>query len=302
MDANRAVVYWDRREQALRTERVYGDRGLRLLYQTAPGRVCLPLLTQRWLSRVVGGFHSSRLSRGKIRRFIREFSIPMEEYESGPFDSFNQFFIRRFRQGAREFCGDPERMPAFAEGRYLAFAAVDEQTAFPVKGVDLLPSAVLGEDELAGRLAGGPLLIARLCPVDYHRFHYPDDGRTLRQSRLQGVLHSVNPMALAARSGIFRTNERRVSLLQTAHFGLLAYVEVGALCVGRIVQSHAGAEFRRGDEKGYFLFGASSILLFGERGRWLPDGDLIERTDRRLETLVRLGEPFATALPAPAGS
>jgi phosphatidylserine decarboxylase len=114
-------------------------------------------------------------------------------------------------------------------------------------------------------------------------------------------LHSVNPIALKQRSKIFITNERHVSILETKHFGKLAYIEVGALCVGKIVQTHKESEpFSKGDEKGYFLFGGSTVILIGQAGRWNLDEDLLLKTRQNQETLVRLGEPIATMnLPLP---
>jgi phosphatidylserine decarboxylase len=151
---------------------------------------------------------------------------------------------------------------------------------------------LLGRTDIARSFQGGSLLIARLCPLDYHRFHYPDDGRTWDSYRVHGALHSVNPLALKFRSDIFFTNERQISLLDTRNFGRIAYIEVGALCVGKIVQSHFQPEFKRGDEKGYFLFGASTVIVMGQAGAWKPAQDLLEQTAKKRETLVRLGEPL----------
>jgi phosphatidylserine decarboxylase len=162
-----------------------------------------------------------------------------------------------------------------------------------VKGEHLTAEALLGGD--ARGFAGGPLFIARLCPTDYHRYHYPDDGRTLESFPVRGALHSVNPAALAFRGDILSTNERHVSILETKHFGKLAYIEVGALMVGLIRQTHDEKQpFHRGDEKGTFLFGASTVVLLGEKGAWIPDADLLEQTStHRRETLVRLGQGIA---------
>jgi len=289
------IVYWDRRSGREQQEQVLGGGMVRWLYGTSTGkRASAGLLAHRWFSKLVGAYQSSPLSRSSISRFVRDYRIPLEEYEPGPYRSFNDFFVRGFRPGARSFCADPNVLPAFAEGRYLAYAAVSPDEAFPVKGHDMSPTAILADPERAEAFRGGPVLIARLCPVDYHRFHYPVDGRTLVRYRIAGRLHSVNPIALRCRSNVFRSNERQVSILETQRFGRLAYVEIGAMCVGKIVQTHPdGQPFGRGDEKGYFRFGASSIILFGEPERWLPDADLLRQTAARRETLVRLGEPLA---------
>jgi phosphatidylserine decarboxylase len=188
-------------------------------------------------------------------------------------------------------------MPAFSEARYLAFERIELEQSFPVKGQHLTPEAVLGDRELATGFEGGPLLLARLAPVDYHRFHFPDDGSVVFERRVPGRLHSVHPFALRHRGDILATNERQVTVLDTANFGRLAMVEVGAMNVGLIVQTHSSGErIRRGEEKGYFCFGASSILLFGEPGKWCPSEDLLEQTASRRETLVRLGDEVGCRL------
>jgi phosphatidylserine decarboxylase len=229
-----------------------------------------------------------------VPEFIRKFRIPMGEYQEKEFTSFNDFFIRKFRPDARPFTQVSGELPAFAEARYYAFASTGPGQEFPVKGMSLSAEVMLGSAERARPFVGGPCLLARLCPVDYHRFHYPDDGTTIEQLRLPGRLHSVNPVALRYKGDILVTNERQVSLLETRNFGKLAYIEIGALCVGRIVQTHPTDEpFKRGDEKGYFLFGGSSVAVLGEPGAWKPDQDLLEQTAMRRETLVRLGERVA---------
>jgi phosphatidylserine decarboxylase len=290
-----SIQIWNRAAGRVETEHVYGDVGLRLLYGTAAGRwAAHRILAGAALSRLLGVLQSTGVSARRIPSFIETFDIPTEEFEEKEWASFNDFFVRRFRPGARDFSSEPESMPAFSEARYLAFERVALEFTFPVKGQHLTPQAMLGDAARAAAFAGGPLLIARLAPVDYHRFHFPDHGEVLDEYRIAGRLHSVNPFALRARGDILATNERHASILDTANFGRLAMVEVGAMNVGRIVQTHrTGEPFRRGDEKGYFMFGASTILLFGESGRWLPSADLLEQTARQRETLVRLGDEVA---------
>jgi len=237
-----------------------------------------------------------------IRSFILTQSIDMGEFEPEEYGSFNDFFIRKFRAGVRAFAAEPDVLPAFSEARYLAFERTGPDLCFPVKGESMTPAAVLGGAPRASgldlaRFEGGPLLLARLCPADYHRYHYPDSGTTSCSWTIPGRYHAVNPMALASLGEVFPRNERRISILETDHFGTLGFVEVGALGVGKIVQSRDESEpFSRGDEKGYFLFGASTVMVFGEPGRWLPADDLLERSSREIETLVRLGEPVGAVI------
>ena len=158
-----------------------------------------------------------------------------------------------------------------------------------MKGALFKASVLIGDSRWSAHFEDGPGFIARLCPVDYHRYHYPDDGRVLATWRIPGALHSVNPWALAEREDIFMINERQVSILETARFGKLAYVEVGATCVGKIVQTHFGDSFSRGEEKGMFLFGGSTVIVIGEQGRWQMEPAMVERTREGLETYLKMG-------------
>lgn len=291
------IRYWNRERRCDESEQVYGEAAVAWLYETRLGQALADgFLSRGFPSRVYGAYQSSRASRHKIAPFIREFRIPMDEYEDPGFQSFNDFFIRRFRPGARRFEATPKRMPAFCEARYFAYEKADASLSFPVKGKWLTPGALLEDPKLAAPFEGGPMLLARLCPTDYHRFHFPDDGRVLESRTLAGRLHSVNPVALRFRGDILATNERQVTLLETAQFGKLAYVEVGAMMVGKIVQTDpARREFRRGDEKGYFLFGGSTVVVFGEPGRWKPDSDILQQTALRRETYIKLGTGIAAS-------
>lgn len=292
------MEFISRRTGKKEKEIVYGDLGVRLLYGNPLGfALADSFLVRKWISKVYGALQSSAKSGGKVAGFVEKFRIPMEQYEEGPFKSFNDFFIRRFRAGQRSFPKEAVVMGAFAEARYLAFQDISRPISIPVKGLGLDPMSLLGSTPDKERFRGGPCLLARLCPVDYHRYHFPDSGRISHQHFENGKLHSVNPLALQRHPELFFTNERQISLLETENFGRLAYVEVGALCVGRIVESHpAGAPFERGAEKGYFLFGGSTVVVYGEPGAWKPADDLLQNTAAGLETLVELGQPVARAL------
>jgi phosphatidylserine decarboxylase len=292
------ITYWNRRAGQLEQEMVYGEGALRWMYETTPGRTLGEgLLSRGWVSALYGALQDTGWSARKVAPFVSKFGIPMEEYEAKRFTSFNDFFIRRFRPGARPFTPHPRELAAFAEARYFAMERLDPAQRFPVKGIALSAAELLGDATLAAPFERGPAFIARLCPVDYHRFHFPDGGRITQSAHRAGPLHSVNPLALQFKPDILVTNERQVSILETDNFGRLAYVEVGATMVGKIVQSHAShastTRFERGAEKGYFLFGGSTVVVLGEAGAWRPDDDLLEQSLQGRETLVRLGERIA---------
>ncbi len=267
---------------------------LNWLYGTLSGGLVADLLcSRRAFSRLATRWSHSRGSRRRIAPFVRTFDVSMDEYESDTYQSFNDFFIRRLRSGARSFCRTPERLPAWAEGACLAWERVLGTETFPVKGEHLTAAALMGSPEKAAPFEGGPLLLIRLRPQDYHRFHFADEGEVVDYYHVPGRLHSVNLLSLRRRSYVLASNERQVTIQETRHFGRLAYVEVGAMLVGRIVQQ-ATTQAVRGQEKGYFEYGGSSVALFGEAGAWRPDEDLLERTATRVETLIRLGTPIAT--------
>jgi phosphatidylserine decarboxylase len=280
-------------------ERVYGAGWIRWLYGTAFGRMISALVALPPFSRAYGWFQDRSASTKKIAPFIAQYGIRMADFlpeeggsEEVPYSSFNAFFTRRVAEGARPFAQGHD-FPAPCDARYFAYDALNDSVTVPVKGALFKASALIGNSEWADCFENGPGFIARLCPVDYHRYHYPDDGRLLAGWRIPGALHSVNPWALAERADIFMINERQVSILETVHFGKLAYVEVGATCVGRIVQTHFGETFSRGEEKGMFLFGGSTVIVIGEPGRWQLDENMVQRTREGTETYLKMGVPLA---------
>jgi phosphatidylserine decarboxylase len=162
-------------------------------------------------------------------------------------------------------------MGAFAEARYFAWERVQSDQTFPVKGHSLNAEHILGKAERALPFLNGPVLLARLAPVDYHHVHYPDDGLTLEHDHLGHRLWTVNWHALQSKYDILFRNERRLNILETRNFGQLAFVEVGALAVGRVVQVHPlEKSFRRGEEKSVFRFGGSAIVVLARLARGGP--------------------------------
>lgn len=284
----------------METEHVYGGDFVKFIYQNKIGKVLAPLFATKSLSQAYGVLQNLSTSAKKVPPFIEKFNIDLSEYKSGSrkveeksqsYKNFNEFFIREFEEGRRKFPEAKNELGAFAEARYVAYESINDESTFPVKGVYLRPQDLLGDGYDAKVFEGGPLMIARLCPVDYHRYHYPDRGHTVKGYHVHGDYHSVNPLALKARPKIFIANERRVSILETEQFGKLAYIEVGAVCVGKIVQTHDETQgFNKGDQKGYFLFGGSTVVLIGEKGRWAPSQDILENTKKGFETYIKLGE------------
>jgi phosphatidylserine decarboxylase len=244
-----------------------------------------------WL---VALYQNSERSARQIEPFIRKHHIEMSEFKPVSYRSFAEFFDREFLAGARPFVGAPNEMAAFAEARYFGWRRVLPEQQFPIKGRSLNAEQVLGSAARAAPFLGGPVVLGRLSPMDYHHVHYPDDGATLENIKLGRSLWTVQWHALQHQPDIMLRNEREIQILDTDHFGRLAFVEVGAMSVGRIVQVHPlDRRFERGDKKSVFKFGGSAVIIFGEAGKWQPADDILEHTERNIETLIRLGDVIA---------
>ncbi len=294
----REVLVYDRRAGRMVREIVLGDRWLRAAYAAPLRPLCRALFFRRaWASRLVGRYCDSRFSRRKIPSVIEQLGIDPGEFLDpvGAFRTFNEFFARRLRPEARPFDPAPGVFCSPADSRVRVFPGSEDGDRFEVKTRAYTNEELLGGSDAAAPFAGGAVVVARLCPADYHRFHYPAAGRTIEAWDVPGGFDSVSPRALALRPRVFAENRRRVSLLDLAEFGRVAFIEVGAFGVGAIVQTHRDREFRKMDEKGYFKFGGSTIVLLFEPGKFRPDPDLTIRTRDGIETLVRAGERLGEA-------
>ncbi len=295
------IRFYNRYSNQIETEQVYGGEFIQWLYGTKTGGFCSEILAKPLLSKVYGGWQDTAQSAKKVEPFIKNYKIEMNDFNypkgRNSFASFNEFFIRPFKEGKRKFPSDPKKMGAFAEARYLGFNEVNDDSEFLVKGKMLNREKLIASDKWSKTFLGGPVVIARLCPVDYHRFHFPFSGKVLASYPVHGKYHSVNPWAVQKVEGVFFNNERHVTILDNPHFGKLAYIEVGAMCVGKIVQSYNQTlpQFENGAEKGYFLFGGSTVIIAGEKNRFRLSKDLSENSENRLETYIHLGDEIAQA-------
>ena len=285
------TTFYNRAEKREQTELILGDRMLRLAYST-PARHVLswPLFGTAFCSRLLGWYANRSFSKGRIGRTIEELQMDMSDYvvPEGGFRCFNEFFARKLKPGARPFAAEGLCSPA--DCRLLVYPTLEEGLCIPVKGAQFTVAELLDDEQTAQLFKGGTLCVFRLCPSDYHRYHFPDDGRLLKSWRLPGKYHSVHPIALEQRIKVFTTNVRVVSLLELAHFGRAAFIEVGAFGVGSINQTFTGTAFKRGDEKGYFTFGGSTIIMLFEPGRITLDKDIREHSAKGMECLVKAGE------------
>ena len=267
---------------------------LLFLYRTVPGRILLKLLIGRGLSQAVGSILSSPVSRPLIGPFIRRNGIDLTDYAEEDWACFNDFFCRRIRPEARPLPEDPGVLMAPCDGLLSAYR-VSDGTVFPIKQSCYTVSDLLGMDAAARRYRDGVCLVFRLCVDNYHRYCYLDDGQKGPNVFLPGVLHTVRPIALES-VPVFVRNSREYTIMDTVHFGTVAQIEVGALLVGRIDNRQGAGPIRRGDEKGRFLFGGSTVVVLLEKDRVHVDEALFTATANGIETPVVLGQALGHAL------
>jgi phosphatidylserine decarboxylase len=213
------------------------------------------------------------------------------------FNSFNDFFIRKLKPEARPIAEGDLISILPADARYLFYQDLSQLDGFLVKGQRFCLKELLQDEALAGRYEGGSMVLARLCPTDYHRFHFPVDCIPGEPKLINGYLYSVNPIALKQNIDIFTMNKRVVTELETQHFGTIQFIEVGATNVGSINQTFTPhSPCYKGSEKGYFSFGASSLVLLFEPGCIVFDNDLIEATLHNIEMLGLMGQSMGLGM------
>jgi phosphatidylserine decarboxylase len=295
------IRYFHRAKQTTETEQVFGESWLRWTYENPVGRLGLGLVKRAFVSRLYGWRMNRPYSAQQVLPFISAYDLDVDEFAKSPFAyrSFNDFFFRALKAGARPVAAPGNDRVAVlpADGRHLAFQNVDGAAGFYAKGQRFDLAAFLGDAALARDYAGGSLLISRLCPVDYHRFHFPVAGTPGEARLLNGWLYSVSPIALRRNLAYLWENKRMLTLLESPVFGRVAMVEIGATMVGSIRQTHeAGKPVGKGDEKGLFRFGGSCVVTIFQPGRIRFDADLVTPSARQTEVFARMGERLGEAV------
>lgn len=293
------ITFYHRANRRIETEQVYGEGFLRFVYEHPLGALPLHALVKR---KLFSSWYGSRMdapaSRAKVMPFISQYGTDVTELAAAPesYATFNDFFYRKLKPTARPIAAGADVITFPADGRHLVLPDIAACDDFFIKGVRFDLPALLGDAALAARFARGGMLISRLCPVDYHRFHFPFSGMPGAARVVNGPLYSVSPIALRRRPSILWENQREITLLRTAELGDVLLLEVGATCVGSIVQTFTpGSQIAKGDEKGYFRFGGSCFITLFEPGRARFDADLIEHSAAGREVYAKMGEQVGRA-------
>lgn len=298
------IYYIDRKSQKKECEVVYGGAFLFLLYGDSFlskifSVILTPLIVKiPFFSKMYGVLQNRKKSRKKVRPFIERFHVDASEFEKkiDEFSSFNDFFYRKLKPSARPLIKNPNVAALPADGRYLFFKNINHFDEFYIKGKKFALESFLQSKTLAKQYENGSMVIARLCPTDYHRFHFPINCVPNEPRLINGDLYSVNPIALRKRLEILVENKRYLTLLQSDLFKEVAFVEIGATFVGSVFPSFTPhIPYKKGDEKGYFAFGASMIVLLFQKGVIEFDADLIEATSKKIEIKALVGQSMGTS-------
>lgn len=287
------ILYIDRRGGDEREEKVYFESALRFLYGSRLGRflnkwiISLPVCSKffGWLQRLP-------YTRKRIAPFILKYGVNEAELDQAPhlYGSFDAFFTRRLKEGARPLAPG---IVAPADGRYLFYQDLSLCDGFVVKGKKFSLERLIGSAPLAEKYETGSMAIARLCPSDYHRFHFPIDCTPGETRLINGPLFSVNPIAVKQNVELLTENKRMITPLVTQEHGTILFIEIGATNVGSIHQTFTPGKFyKKGEEKGYFSFGGSSIILLFEPGRIQFAPDLLRCSEQHIEILCLFGQPL----------
>ncbi|KAL3843731.1 hypothetical protein ACJIZ3_001134 [Penstemon smallii] len=219
---------------------------------------------------------------------LAEIKHPLEHFKT-----FNEFFIRELKPGARPItrieCDDVA--VSAADCRLTAFKTAMDSMRFWIKGRKFSIQGLLGTEVCSNAFINGSMVIFRLAPQDYHRFHVPVSGIIEKFLEIPGCLYTVNPIAVNSKyCNVFTENKRVVALISTEEFGKVAFVAIGATMVGSITFSRKEGDYvKKGDEFGYFSFGGSTVICVFEKDTIKIDDDLLENSERSLETLVSVG-------------
>ena len=291
------ILLYNRKTGTLEEETVFEKDVMEFFYGSRLGFFITELLFKhRWVTELYARLQHGPGSKSKIRKFVESHGVNLDELERSvdSFNTFNEFFIRKLKPSARPIDRDPGSLISIADCRLSAYP-IREDSVYPVKARPFTVARLVGGGELASgyaaSYAGGLCLIFRLAPVDYHRFGYVDDCEQSPVEAVNGFYRSVHPLSLSRMKAVFTENRREYCVLKTANFGEVIHIDVGATGVGRIVQRHpGGGRFARGEEKGYFEFGGSTVILLLKPGAAKIDDDIAEYSGRGIETIVRYGE------------
>lgn len=272
------------------------DKFLADVYASSVSRALMKFLCNPLFSKLGRVLLDSKRSTFAVTPFAEKNNIDMSEYEYKDYRSFNDFFTRKIKPGRRFITNDDSILISPSDGKVSAYE-ITNSSVFVVKNSVYSVPSLLRDSKLAERYNGGTALIIRLSVDDYHRYCYPCNGVKSHDRFIGGMLHTVNPV-VSKYLPVYKENSREYCLIRSDNFGDIIQMEVGALMVGKITNVHKNVcRVKRGEEKGYFEFGGSTIILLLEKDKVNVCSDLIRNTKQGFETKVKQGEMLGVVFP-----
>jgi phosphatidylserine decarboxylase len=293
------IRFFNRYTGQIEVEQIYGEPFMRWTYGTRMGKLALHALAKRALFARWYGWRMNRAaSSRRVAPFIQRYGVDAAEFVDTPesFKSFNEFFYRKLKSHARPIDPDPNSVVFPADGRHLGFQDISKMEGIFVKGQTLDLQSLLNNGALARQFASGSMVMSRLCPTDYHRFHFPVAGIPEKPVIINGPLYSVSPIALRENIRYLSQNKRALCAIRTENVGTVLMLEIGATNVGSIVYTFVpGQPVQKGAEKGYFKFGGSSMITLFEPNTVQLAADLLEQSRQNRELYARVGDRMGVA-------
>ena len=268
-------------------------KGANFLYKNILGRIILKLATKRFVSKIVGRYMNKKKSTKYIDNFIKDNNIDMSDYNDIEYKSFNDFFSRKIKDGKRSFSGSKNDFCAPSDSK-VTVHEITEDKEFIIKNKKYTLERILRDNNLAKEYKNGYFIVFRLSVDDYHRYAYIDNGKMIKRKEINGKFHTVGPIAFE-KFKVYEENQRVYEVLKTENFKEIIQMEVGAMMVGKIV-NHNKKNFKKSEEKGYFLFGGSTIVIIVKENIIKIDEDILENSRKGIETKVKQGERIAKRL------
>lgn len=276
------MIIYDREKKEYYIEEEDKETILNFLYKNTIGRMLLKIVSHTYFSKLTALYYDSKLSCNRVKKFINKYNIDISTCNNKEFKTFSEFFERRQNEKIDK---TKEHLISPAHGKIKAYKISDKLTV-NIKDSLYKVEDIVKDKRLANKYKNGTLLIIRLSLSDFHNFSFIDDGVLVKQYEIPGELHTIRP--ISSKYKVYKRNKRTITVMNTDNFGEVVQVEVGAMLVGKIVNYNKQV-FKKGEDKGYFAYGGSTIVLLLKNNVKI-DKDILIQSAMTKESKVKLGD------------
>ncbi len=266
---------------------IESNNTLNFFYGTLIGRLFIKMLVSSFVTNIIGKYMNSSFSIKRIDKFIKENNININDYVDKNYKSYNDFFIRKIKDSKRPILANKNVLISPCDSKLTVYK-INKDLTLKIKD-SYYSIDTLIDKKILNEYKDGYACVFRLSTDDYHRYCYIDNGTKSENHYIDGVFHTVQPISLKYYN-FYKTNSREWTILNTNNFGEVIDIEIGALGIGRITNHHSEYSFKKGEEKGYFEFGGSTIVLLFKKDTIELDEDIINNSNENIETIVKYGE------------